>query len=299
MVMAKRDEYLDEKTKKLEKAHIAAQIVYIIRSKGGRFLKEEADGAWWDIGDQKAIKKVGQAMREDAPNMRAADGTAKKGDSPVSAARKAKTSAPPAAVSSSAASSSSRKHTTAPESYQSLSPAAAAAVNNGYDEYHFPVPAAKSEVFGREFIPPGSQNGSRRDASMLSGTSAPSAMSGVSEISGLTDPISALSGSNNGSSRPNQHHLVPKANRDRMMALGERVALDQGYGLPDHHASSNNAAEDASLDMMSLMSLGNMSNVLKEADRQSVSSKQFMDELSAVSGGLSGLSLEASQLYEM
>lgn len=36
----------------------------------GRFLKEDPDGAWFDIGDHKAIKKVGQALREDASDVR-------------------------------------------------------------------------------------------------------------------------------------------------------------------------------------------------------------------------------------
>lgn len=67
--------YLAKDTKKLEKAHIAADIVYYIRRMDppGRFLKEDANGAWWDIGDQKAIKKVGQALREDAPEIRDPD----------------------------------------------------------------------------------------------------------------------------------------------------------------------------------------------------------------------------------
>lgn len=67
--------YLAKDTKKLEKAHIAADIVYFIRrmEPPGRFLKEDVNGAWWDIGDQKAIKKVGQALREDAPEIRDPD----------------------------------------------------------------------------------------------------------------------------------------------------------------------------------------------------------------------------------
>ena len=58
MVQDRKKEYLDPKTKKLEKAHIAAQVVQDIRSKEppGRFLKEESNGSWWDIGDAKAIK---------------------------------------------------------------------------------------------------------------------------------------------------------------------------------------------------------------------------------------------------
>jgi len=64
---------LAKSTKKLEKAHIAAGVVQQIRQMepSGRFLKEDGDtGMWWDIGDAKAIKKVGQALREDAPDIR-------------------------------------------------------------------------------------------------------------------------------------------------------------------------------------------------------------------------------------
>jgi hypothetical protein len=68
---------LSKETKKLEKAHIAADLVYYIRglTPPGRFLKEESDGngVWWDIGDAKAFKKVGQALREDAPGIRGPD----------------------------------------------------------------------------------------------------------------------------------------------------------------------------------------------------------------------------------
>jgi hypothetical protein len=67
--------YLAKTTKKLEKAHIAAKIINDIRSKEppGRFLKEDHDtGLWFDIGDAKAIKKAGQALREDAPDIRPA-----------------------------------------------------------------------------------------------------------------------------------------------------------------------------------------------------------------------------------
>ena len=65
-------EYIAKSTKKFEKAHIAASIVQQIRSMNppGYFLKEDPDGSWFDIGDHKAIKKVGQALREDAPEVR-------------------------------------------------------------------------------------------------------------------------------------------------------------------------------------------------------------------------------------
>lgn len=75
IVAERKIDYLAKATKKLEKAHIAADIVYYIRGMDppGRFLKEDTNGAWWDIGDQKAIKKVGQALREDAPEIRDPD----------------------------------------------------------------------------------------------------------------------------------------------------------------------------------------------------------------------------------
>ena len=73
IIASKKKEYLAPTTKKLEKAHIAAAIVNDIRHMDppGRFLKEDAaTKEWWDIGDAKAIKKVGQALREDAPEIR-------------------------------------------------------------------------------------------------------------------------------------------------------------------------------------------------------------------------------------
>jgi hypothetical protein len=73
IIQQNKKEYLDPRTKKLEKAHIAKRIVDEIRTKNppGRFLKEDSsDGYFWDIGDQKAIKKVGQCLREDAPGIR-------------------------------------------------------------------------------------------------------------------------------------------------------------------------------------------------------------------------------------
>ena len=72
IVQSHKKVYLAKTTKKLEKAHIAARIVEQIRSMNppGRFLKEDPDGMWFDIGDAKAIKKAGQALREDAPDIR-------------------------------------------------------------------------------------------------------------------------------------------------------------------------------------------------------------------------------------
>jgi len=64
---SKKKEYLAPSTKKLKKAHIAAGIVNNIRTMDppGRFLKEDrGTGMWFDIGDADAIKKTGQAIRE-------------------------------------------------------------------------------------------------------------------------------------------------------------------------------------------------------------------------------------------
>lgn len=75
IIHSKKTIYLAPTTKKLEKAHIAAGVVNDIRSMNppGRFLKEEkGTGMWYDIGDAKAIKKTGQALREDAPEIRPA-----------------------------------------------------------------------------------------------------------------------------------------------------------------------------------------------------------------------------------
>jgi hypothetical protein len=73
VIQSKKKAYLGKTTKKLEKAHIAASVVNDIRSMQppGRFLKEDGkSGMWFDIGDAKAIKKTGQALREDAPEIR-------------------------------------------------------------------------------------------------------------------------------------------------------------------------------------------------------------------------------------
>jgi len=65
--------YLAKTTKKLDKVKIADLIVKQIRNMNppGRFLKDDADfNCWMEIGDEKARKKAGQAMREKAPQTR-------------------------------------------------------------------------------------------------------------------------------------------------------------------------------------------------------------------------------------
>ncbi|KAL3822591.1 hypothetical protein ACHAXA_011510 [Cyclostephanos tholiformis] len=79
LVEMNRRRYLDVMTRKAEKARIAASIVACVRAHGGgggggggRFLKEDAaSGTWIEIGDERAIKKTGQALRECAPELRA------------------------------------------------------------------------------------------------------------------------------------------------------------------------------------------------------------------------------------
>jgi len=74
LVDSLKREYLDPRTKKIEKARIAASIISSIRSlePSGRFLKEDPHtGLWLEIGDERAWKKSGQALRESAPEIRA------------------------------------------------------------------------------------------------------------------------------------------------------------------------------------------------------------------------------------
>ncbi len=66
--------YLSKQTKKLDKVKIANEIVQTIRNMepSGRFLKQEKGNAdeWIEIGDDRARKKAGQAMREKAAETR-------------------------------------------------------------------------------------------------------------------------------------------------------------------------------------------------------------------------------------
>jgi hypothetical protein len=64
-----RREYLQ--ARKTVKPQMNKAIVNIVRRKyGGRFLKRESDGLWYEIGDARAQEKVGQAFRQKAPEMR-------------------------------------------------------------------------------------------------------------------------------------------------------------------------------------------------------------------------------------
>ena len=55
--------YMDATTKH-EKTLVVKSIVDIVRSNGGRFLKQGTDGCWHDIGDSQAREKVGHSLRD-------------------------------------------------------------------------------------------------------------------------------------------------------------------------------------------------------------------------------------------
>ena len=52
---------------KSDKIKISRSIVAAIREEGGRFLKQDKKGTWFDIGDKAAIEKTSQALREKQP----------------------------------------------------------------------------------------------------------------------------------------------------------------------------------------------------------------------------------------
>mmetsp|Transcript_10088 Transcript_10088/g.20422 ORF Transcript_10088/g.20422 Transcript_10088/m.20422 type:complete len:345 (+) Transcript_10088:206-1240(+) len=55
--------YIDATTKH-DKTLVVKSIVDIVRSNGGRFLKQASDGGWHDIGDSQAREKVGHSLRD-------------------------------------------------------------------------------------------------------------------------------------------------------------------------------------------------------------------------------------------
>ncbi|KAL7554725.1 hypothetical protein ACHAWF_018260 [Thalassiosira exigua] len=66
-------EYLSPSARKMQKTHIAAQIVWAVRKcdPPGRFLKEDrSTGLWYEIGDKAAFRKTGQALRENSSEFR-------------------------------------------------------------------------------------------------------------------------------------------------------------------------------------------------------------------------------------
>ena len=71
LVNSIKAEYLSPRTRKMEKTHIAANIVSSIRNSTGRFLKlDPATNLWYEIGDKAAFRKTGQALREGSAEYR-------------------------------------------------------------------------------------------------------------------------------------------------------------------------------------------------------------------------------------
>lgn len=71
LVEKRKRVYLTARFKR-EKRLIASSIVNEIRASKGRFLSRDAKtGLWKDIGDEKARDKTSQALRENAPSIRA------------------------------------------------------------------------------------------------------------------------------------------------------------------------------------------------------------------------------------
>lgn len=259
LVQQRKKQYLAKETKKLQKAHIAADIVQSIRSMepSGRFLKEDSGGAWFDIGgslavrlcgcwatcicdysrlpapllphgsgDAKAIKKVGQALREDAPDFREEDGEGDdnddgRADSPPPA-QKAARKTPiltgrevllvPASVGAGTGSETLGLAPNGGGPYgfgggvglaqnPRFSGAAAAAVRESAEhdilyaqQRQAQAYAAQNEAFGRQFHPASvfatsNLQGSNHDgSSLISGLSNPTLLSGMSLSSAVSDP---------------------------------------------------------------------------------------------------------------
>mmetsp|Transcript_13474 Transcript_13474/g.25762 ORF Transcript_13474/g.25762 Transcript_13474/m.25762 type:complete len:159 (-) Transcript_13474:119-595(-) len=74
LVASVKAEYLSPRTRKIQKSHIAANIVCMIRQQSeppGRFLKmDTSTGMWHEIGDKSAFRKTGQALRENSSEYR-------------------------------------------------------------------------------------------------------------------------------------------------------------------------------------------------------------------------------------
>ncbi|KAL7568220.1 hypothetical protein ACA910_004220 [Epithemia clementina (nom. ined.)] len=353
IVVVRKKEYLAPTTKKLEKAHIAADIVRDIRAKdpSGRFLKEDSDGAWYDIGDAKAIKKVGQALREDAPDIRDEIGSdeekeegeaspAKDNTSPVAkkaplVAENAKKLVPAplppqplatvtigtaTAVSgrgakvittqSSQRSVSSQHSKGSYSSFQPILPptqeqgpskimfpgvrgrgakgvsgAAAAAMRHSEDSNPaiHPEDTTQDIAFGRQFHVP--ENGG--DSSMISGMSAgtganPSAVSGMSGISALTDPISALSAENPEFQQPMARPQTMQ--QFQAMRINQLQQLRQQWAQSSQRQGSQRTLESADVRSLGSSSL-QRSRSWQESQMQHGETMSWTDH-SLIGGGI-------------
>ena len=357
LVISRKKEYLAKTTKKLAKAHIAADIVHYIRdlNPSGRFLKEDADGAWYDIGDAKAIKKVGQALREDAPDIRtglekdhSSDDDNKASDEHADENANDKKPTPntePTVEENSkvrtgitvsgrgakivSASSPQKKQQpneayqplayqkiAPPPSYHPVVPAtppakpqdarngfggatagvsgAAAAVMGQDNNDHFQIPPERHDVaFGLPFHPPPARVDAQRETSLVSGLSA-SVMSGLSNFSGMSGPMSSLSASGNSNLRSvhQLQELRQQWAQQNQQVLVEASMTSSALTGTRHLLASNNSHLGSSL---------NRSNSLSDlnASMDNVSMANSMTEHSLMGGGIGAASLASGLSYGM
>lgn len=68
LILSHRETY--ESVAKAKKPSISRKIVQMIRDSGGRFLRKDKDGLYYDIGDNSAREKTSQALRHRTFEMR-------------------------------------------------------------------------------------------------------------------------------------------------------------------------------------------------------------------------------------
>ena len=68
LILMNREKY--DIASKAKKPDVARQIVQMIRQSGGRFLRKDKDGLYYDIGDESAREKTSQALRHRTFEMR-------------------------------------------------------------------------------------------------------------------------------------------------------------------------------------------------------------------------------------
>eukprot|EP00934_Nitzschia_sp_Nitz4_P006182 Nitzschia sp. Nitz4//scaffold60_size111251//44311//45485//NITZ4_004146-RA/size111251-augustus-gene-0.121-mRNA-1//-1//CDS//3329555561//6172//frame0 len=68
LILSHRHEY--DLANKTNKPQVARKIVKLVRDRGGRFLRKERDGLYYDIGDEAAREKTSQALRHRTFEMR-------------------------------------------------------------------------------------------------------------------------------------------------------------------------------------------------------------------------------------
>jgi hypothetical protein len=68
LILSHRETY--DIASKAKKPGVSRKIVQMIRDRGGRFLRKEKDGLYYDIGDESAREKTSQALRHRTFEMR-------------------------------------------------------------------------------------------------------------------------------------------------------------------------------------------------------------------------------------